>query len=731
MICGLTPRTPQTLGRQARSNSPAPSTNQPPSHAVFESTIPRRLARVDAAKLAEAQKELSGQEYVPGELLVRMQSGLDLLSDYGAKTAERFTLSPDSGQDELVRIKLPAGLDMAEAMASLRSDERVRYAEPNQIIRLPDTTVGDSELSGNIQDEGRPNDLKSELWGLRNEGQTGGTKGADIDAQGAWEIGTGDWNGPLIAVIDTGVDYRHEDLSANIWKNKGEIPADGIDNDGNGVIDDVYGYNADENNGDPMDVHGHGTHCAGTIAAVGDNGKGVVGVNWKANLLPIRVFNRNGTGNAASIIRGVLYANQMGADITNNSWTSALHNQAIEDAFAAAPEAIHIAAAGNNSYNTDRRPLYPMGFELPNVVSVGATDHNDTRAEFSNYGPQTVDVTAPGKNIYSTAPGNDYQFMSGTSMATPHVTGLVALLKSTYPDLTNQQVIDRLHFSSDRVDTLAEISGSGGRVNAARSMEEDNVSPARPNDFTATPHNSRRVQLGWTATGDDHWCGGRNVAYEVFVSDQPLTPENLTQAPRHFSGTSGEIGQLERLAVEFTADHEKSRNYYAAMRMVDNVGNRSQLSTSSFKVPAATLHLGEAQSGQWTAEGTWQQVEVEGRGKVWATNAPGEEYGNNLQMLLTSPVIDLSQAKESMLSYEANYALAPGDTVFVEVSADGGENWKSVRAMSRRSGEDWRYSEVDLSRYDGEKIQVRMRLKTDEQGGSAGARIDNFRVVSN
>mgnify|MGYP000333111278 FL=1 len=320
--------------------------------------------------------------------------------------------------------------------------------------------------------------------------------------------------------------------------------------------------------------------------------------------------------------------------------------------------------------------------------------------------------------------------MSGTSMATPHVAGLVALLKSTYPDLTNQQVIDRLHFSSDRVDTLADFSGSGGRINAARSMEEDNVSPARPNDFTADTQNSRRVELGWTSTGDDSWCGGPNVAYEVFVSDQPLTPENLTQAPRHFSGTSGETGQLERLAVEFTADQEKSRNYFAAMRMVDNVGNRSELSTSSFQVPAATLHLGEAQSGQWTAEGTWQQVEVEGRGKVWATNAPGEEYGNNLQMLLASPVIDLSQAKESMLSYEANYDLAPGDTVFVEVSADGGENWKSVRAMSRRSGEDWRYSEVDLSRYDGEKIQVRMRLKTDEEGGSTGARIDNFRVVS-
>ncbi|MCA9792458.1 MAG: S8 family serine peptidase [Candidatus Eremiobacteraeota bacterium] len=668
--------------------------------------LPPRIAAASPEKVKALAQQLEGVEYEPGQLLVRFHSPVDVGADYGAKVVERFDLPG------LVRLEVPAGIELAEALVALRDDPRVAYAEPNHLAHLAD----------------QPNDLIPQLWNLDNQGQSGGTPGADISALEAWKVSAGDrQTAPLVAIIDTGVDYNHPDLQANIWKNPGEIPGDGIDNDNNGVIDDYHGFNAIDEDGDPQDVHSHGTHVAGIIAAEGNNHQGVVGVAWQARLMPIRVFNEHGVASAATILRGILYAARMGAEVTNNSWTSVLPNEAVKDAFASW-DALHICAAGNNNYFTDRQPTYPMGYELPNIVSVGATDHNDQRSTFSNYGPKSVDVMAPGTDIFSTLPGGNYGRMSGTSMATPHVTGLVSLIKGAHPGISNQQVLDRLRFSSDPAEALAETSGSGGRINAARAIEEDTEAPAAPNDFRAVEARSRRVDLGWTASADDGWCNGPAVGYEVHLSERPL--EQLDASNLVNQGKLEATGQLESISLPFAVDDQHDRTYYAAMQMVDNVGNRSQARTTSFVIPAARTHLADDFDGElkgWTAEGSWQKAAVEGRGMVWKSNQ--DHYDNNLSMSLVSPAIDLSQARGSLLTYEASYSLALGDVGFVEVSDDGGQSWTSVRSMNRLSG-DWRYYEVDLSRFDGKQVQVRFRLRSNDEEGDTGIMLDNFRLLS-
>ncbi|MCA9797773.1 MAG: S8 family serine peptidase, partial [Candidatus Eremiobacteraeota bacterium] len=190
-------------------------------------------------------------------------------------------------------------------------DDRVSVVESNDIVR---TQVIDAPQTA------EPNDLDSSLWGLNNTGQDGGTAGIDIGAKAAWETSVGSRTGPIVAVVDTGVDIRHQDLSANIWVNEGEVPGDGIDNDGNGVIDDVNGYNSAAENNDPKDDNGHGTHVAGTIGAVGNNGKGVTGVNQEARIMPVRFLSEDGSGNTADAIEALAYASRTGARVINNSW---------------------------------------------------------------------------------------------------------------------------------------------------------------------------------------------------------------------------------------------------------------------------------------------------------------------------------------------------------------------------------------------------------------------------
>ncbi len=365
-------------------------------------------------------------------------------------------------------------------------------------------SVADYELDVIHQTQATPDDPSySALWGMENNGQTGGTPDADIDVAAAWDISTGS-SSIVVGVIDTGVDYTHVDLAANIWTNPGEIAGNGIDDDGNGFVDDVHGYDFINNDGDPMDDHGHGTHVAGTIAAAGDNGRGVVGVNWSSSIMALKFLSGSGRGYLSDAVRAINYATMMrtmydvNVRITSNSWGGGGYSFAMASSIAASNDAgiMFVAAAGNSRSNNDASPHYPSSYNAPNVVAVAATDHNDNLAWFSSYGATTVDLAAPGVSTYSTVPGNDYDWFSGTSMATPHVSGVAALAWSVAPDASVAEIKNVLLQGTD---PLASLSGkvlTGGRLNAYNTLQ---LLPRGPSiaSLSATP---QLVEPGMSVT---------------------------------------------------------------------------------------------------------------------------------------------------------------------------------------------------------------------------------------
>ena len=353
---------------------------------------------------------------------------------------------------------------LLDVASSLQVDSSIAYVEPDYDLQLLETIPNDPDFS--------------RLYGLHNTGQTGGTFDADIDAPEAWDQFTGSTS-VVIASIDTGVDYDHVDLAANMWRNPGEfggIP--GVDDDGNGYIDDIYGIDAINDDSDPMDDNSHGTHTAGTFGGVGNNGIGVAGVNWDVQIMALKFLGGGGSGSTADAIETIEYMTMMktvyGVNVvaSNNSWGGGAFSTALRDAIQASNDAgiMFVAAAGNNNSNNDFSPAYPASYDLPGIISVAATDHNDQRASFSNYGATTVDLGAPGVNTWSTSPGNSYSFKSGTSMASPHVAGAVGMLMANSPGSSLAEIKAAILNGTNQVASMNGITVSGGRLNLANSL---------------------------------------------------------------------------------------------------------------------------------------------------------------------------------------------------------------------------------------------------------------------
>ncbi len=369
--------------------------------------------------------------------------------------------------------------DKTEVAAQYRAmSDVVAYAEPNYEIKLEDPgsySLPDKFIRDDTPNPLLPNDpMFNEQWALNNDGQGGGKDKADIRALLAWAKTQGS-NDVVVAVLDSGVDYTHPDLVANMWFRPDNIPQ--YKDDELGTINDLHGFNAVDNQSDPMDDNGHGTHCSGIIGAEGDNDEGIAGINWQVQIMPLKFMGRGGFGTTKDAIEAINYAidrKQKGVNVRviNASWGSTQNSKALEDAIRAAGEAgiLFVAAAGNNGTSNDKSPHYPSNYDLPNVISVAALDRTDQLASFSNFGIKTVHIAAPGKDILSTWLGDNYREASGTSMATPYVAGTAALILASEPKLSVEKLRERLLSSVDKLDSLNGKVESGGRLNAAKSV---------------------------------------------------------------------------------------------------------------------------------------------------------------------------------------------------------------------------------------------------------------------
>ena len=315
----------------------------------------------------------------------------------------------------------------------------------------------------------------SNQWALLNDGSRGGTKGADISATYAWAVTTGS-DKVVVAVLDTGVDYTHSDLAANIWLRPNDIAP--YEDRQLGTIQDMHGFNAVDDSADPMDDNGHGTHCAGIIGAEGGNDIGIAGVNWRVQIMPLKFMNAGGSGTTKAAIEAINYAIErkkagVNVRVISASWGSTQKSRALEDVIRKAYEAgiLFVAASGNASTNNDRTPHYPSSYNVPNVISVAALDRNDQLATFSNYGVKSVAIAAPGVDILSTWLGDEYEEKSGTSMATPVISGVAALIVAHNPKITVDELRSKIIASVDPLDSLKGKVTSGGRINAAKALK--------------------------------------------------------------------------------------------------------------------------------------------------------------------------------------------------------------------------------------------------------------------
>lgn len=512
----------------------------------------------------------------------------------------------------------------------------------NTIERLP--SVANISTNNVVRATEWSNDPESsKLWGLNNQGQVingvAGTPDADIDLPEALAHATIQTQ-VVVGIVDTGIDYNHPDLRDNMWKNPGEIAGNNRDDDGNGFIDDVYGFNFVNNTGNPMDDDEHGTHVAGTIAASLNNSKGVAGIaSGAAKLMAIKFLDANGSGTYANAIRALNYATMMSSrgvnlKVLNNSWGGYGTVPALEDAVNATNAAgmLFVASAGNESNDNDGEfKAIPASYAASNIISVAATNNLDELASFSNYGVATVDLAAPGVGILSTTPGNRYQLFNGTSMAAPHVAGALALAWACHPDKTSTEIQDALFGSVDALDSLDGSVATGGRLNVNNLLTalEDPIllAPLAPANLVITDAGTDFIVLEWTDSSDNE------ESFSIEISADGGETWDL-------------IGILELdTTTARIAGLESGLTYQFRVYASNSVGD----SDSSNIAEAATLPLPEVPASP-------SDLTVDGIG---------------------SQFVDLSWFDESDNE----------DSFLIEISRNGGNTWESVMSLDADSTE--------------------------------------------
>ncbi|RPJ73851.1 MAG: subtilase [Alphaproteobacteria bacterium] len=467
--------------------------------------------------------------HVPGEIIVKFRPGVSAQKFFQNKSISSLGIAPkreiNLSYQKLNVISIGNEKSLASALTALKNNSEIEYAEPNYIYSIAVMpkeaikTIKKMESSPFVDFSAATPDDSSfdQLWGLRNSGSNepqgkAGIEGVDVNALKAWDLTKGS-HAVKIAVIDTGVDYNHPDLQGNVWVNQAELKGKkGVDDDGNGYVDDVHGYDFANNDNDPMDGHGHGTHCSGTIGAIHNNKLGVAGVMADVTILPIKFLGDDGSGSLEAAIKAIDYATTMKVDLMSNSWGGGGRSEALFEAIKRASDKgiIFTAAAGNSTTNNDASPSYPASYESPNVISVAALTAQNDLAYFSSYGRNSVHIAAPGHNILSTVKGGKYEVMSGTSMATPHVSGVLGLLLAKEGRLAHDVMRERLTLTGVPVSALRGKTQTASRIDAYNLLTDTRPSRSGPN-----PTAWRTVKLDQVYESEHPYKENSNVSKKL------------------------------------------------------------------------------------------------------------------------------------------------------------------------------------------------------------------------
>jgi len=651
-------------------------------------------------------------DYVPGQLIVKYKSSVakQVVRPMNAITKKVFRAS------EAELLEFDQIIDLEKMVEALESRNDVEYVEYNSIYKLAVV----------------PDDTRfSDLYGMEK-----------ISAPLAWEQTQGSKN-IVVGVIDTGIDYNHPDIAANYWANPGETGLDadgndkttnGIDDDENGYVDDHRGWDFINGDNDPMDGNDHGSHCAGTIGAVGNNDEGVVGVNWEVSLVGLKIFSDAGSTTVDAIVEAIEYSTLIGVDVTNNSWGGGGSSEPIKAAISEANDKgiVFVAAAGNSRANNDTGSFFPANYEFENIISVAATDSRDRLASFSNYGANKVHVAAPGVDIFSTRPGGRYRNMSGTSMAAPHVTGLVALIKSKFPEASMAELKSRVIFLGDDVAALSDKTITGKRINAHASLEVDEIPPAPVRAMTVDRALIDSVFVSIPKTGDDG-DEGEAASYEVRISTEVIDNRNWD---------SSELASLKMIESEDDSvlkyeiyGLDKNFEGFVAVRAMDSTHNLSDVSENlAVKVIETEIYYENdfVSLDDVTLEGTWG-LETDDSSEVTKTylsDSPEGEYTSNANASATLASLE-TPAGVSILTFKSKYNFEERfDNVFVEVALDGKDDWSEVAKLNGLM--DWHTTTVDLTDVvrGSASYQIRFRLSSDRSVQEDGAQIDNITIMT-
>ncbi len=638
------------------------------TEAPGEGSATNRLTLAEVAELkypvllisevvADGSNVVSQSAVVGDHIIVKLQedkvqADLETLNAQIGGTIRRTLYTP---RTYLVAFTNATLYTVENAVAGYSADTNVvLYAEPDGIMHLNSFTPNDPNF---------PN-----LWGLHNTGQSGGTRDMDIDAPEAWDTATG--TGVVVAVLDTGIDYTHPDLAANMWSNANEIAGNSFDDDDNGFIDDVYGYDFYNNDGNPMDDNSHGTHCAGTIAAVGNNSTGVVGVAWNAHLMAVKCMSAAGYGYTSDRVQGIAYIRSMVETGTNVrvvsvSLGSAYSNSSERDdvRFLGSTGALVVAASGNSGYDLNdwgsSEFKYPAAYDERNVISVAAIDRNGNMPDWSNHGITLVDLSAPGDDILSTIPGGNYGTKSGTSMATPHVAGVAALLFSHNPTLSIGRA--RRILLDSTTPLAAPIGGrtvTDGCVNAARALEMLDAVAAPTFDPAPGFFDTNAIQVTMTSE-----TPAASIYFTTNGLDPDVTSSLYTGA---VSVTMGTTLKARAYAAGMPESPVESGNYSWTRR-------RSQ-------------RWGLSLNPGWTAEGLWEYGVPSGGPNsgttgtnVYGYNLDGD-YEQGITRSLTTPAIDCSGFIRTELRFQRWFNQKFGRSS-IQISTNGTE-WVDIWTVS-------------------------------------------------